>query len=91
MAGGRFAAAPFGLIRFARPMAEGDADEPPTANDWLMNLSEPKPRDRYAPHRYQVTDPGLDQGAVKVRHREPRRAASSSPAPGAPTRETAPA
>ncbi|MFD9378734.1 hypothetical protein ACFWBH_24870 [Streptomyces sp. NPDC059999] len=59
----------FGLIRFARPVPE-EKTEAPTANDWLMNFQEPAPRDRYEPHRYQVTDQGLDQDAAKTCHKE---------------------
>ncbi|MFB7176871.1 hypothetical protein ACFCYI_04080 [Streptomyces sp. NPDC056257] len=60
----------FGLIRFARPMKDGEPAVPPTPNDWLMVLDQPEPRARYEPHRYQVIDEGLDQDAVKVCHRE---------------------
>lgn len=60
----------FGLIRFARPMKEGEPEPVPTANDWLMNFVEPESRERYEPYRYQVTDRGLDQDAVEACRRE---------------------
>ncbi|MCY0953076.1 hypothetical protein [Streptomyces sp. H27-S2] len=61
----------FGLIRFARPAAEeAAAGEPLSADGWLMTFHAPGARERYEPHRYQVTDQGLDQGAVKVCTRE---------------------
>uniref|UniRef100_A0AAU2JJ83 Uncharacterized protein n=1 Tax=Streptomyces sp. NBC_00049 TaxID=2903617 RepID=A0AAU2JJ83_9ACTN len=58
------------MIRFARPVKDGESDTLPTANDWLMNFTEPESRERYEPYRYQVTDQGLDQDAVEVCRRE---------------------
>ncbi|MFD9081653.1 hypothetical protein [Streptomyces erythrochromogenes] len=62
----------FGLIRFAQSVpdeGEGDA-ETSTAEGWLLNFTEPRPRERYEPYRYQVTDQGLEQEAIKTCHRE---------------------
>ncbi|GLX41151.1 hypothetical protein Sros01_72240 [Streptomyces roseochromogenus] len=60
----------FGLIRFARPMLKEEGEAPSDANDWLLNFAEPAPRDRYEPHRYQVTEQGLEKDALKICHKE---------------------
>ncbi|MFI9187503.1 hypothetical protein ACIGXG_35445 [Streptomyces goshikiensis] len=60
----------FGLIRFARPMKDGESAVPLIPNGWLTALAEPEPRERYEPHRYQLTDQGLVQDAVEVCRRE---------------------
>ncbi|MFF4035976.1 hypothetical protein ACFYZ2_40595 [Streptomyces sviceus] len=52
----------FGLIRYAKP-----PDIPPSAPRELKELFSPptRPRRRYEPHHWQVTDEGLDENAVK--------------------------
>ncbi|MFJ3861758.1 hypothetical protein ACIPRL_36770 [Streptomyces sp. NPDC090085] len=60
----------FGLIRFAQPVPDEGAAAHSTAEGWLLNFTEPRPRDRYEPYRYQVTDQGLERDAVKICHRE---------------------
>ncbi|MER5359667.1 hypothetical protein [Streptomyces sp. NPDC002785] len=61
----------FGLIRFARAVGEAEVSQPLSADngdvwDFLVSSS----RKRYEPYRYQVTDRGLEQDAVKVCRKE---------------------
>ncbi|MFE3946715.1 hypothetical protein ACFXPV_33400 [Streptomyces sp. NPDC059118] len=61
----------FGLIRFARAVSEEEATKPLSADngaiwDYMVSSS----RKRYEPYRYQVTDQGLEQDAMKVCRKE---------------------
>ncbi|MFF5655158.1 hypothetical protein [[Kitasatospora] papulosa] len=61
----------FGLIRFARTVSQAEATRPLKAdNSYLSDELVISSRERYEPYRYQVTDRGLEEDAVKVCKRE---------------------
>ncbi|MGW2090169.1 hypothetical protein [Streptomyces sp. NPDC001880] len=61
----------FRLMRFARAVSEEEATKPLSAdNDAFWDYMVSSSRKRYEPYRYQVTDQGLEQDAMKVCRKE---------------------
>ncbi|MFJ8982617.1 hypothetical protein [Streptomyces sp. NPDC102282] len=61
----------FGLIRFARTVSQAeDARSLEADNSYFSDELVISSRKRYEPYRYQVTDRGLEENAVKVCKRE---------------------
>ncbi|MFF8618503.1 hypothetical protein [Streptomyces sp. NPDC015350] len=61
----------FKLLRFARAVSEAEALKPLSAdNEEIWDYMVSSSRKRYEPYRYQVTDQGLEQDAMKVCRKE---------------------